>query len=178
VFFTPLSFTLFSNSWVILPIHYKRNINFYHNDLRLAARLFYKTSTNGRPGHYLASRCQRCSYATAAQINACKLAYIKLYCLLSNCCCFLRCQPDWELVNASNDDLSQDVAAGGDEVDTATVNAGAAENLDNPAEPLPPGWEEHCDDQGRVCYVNHNTRTTQWERPTALVHSARSSVLW
>ena len=55
----------------------------------------------------------------------------------------------------------------------AVTNAGATESLDNPTEPLPPGWEEHCDDQGRVCYVNHNTRTTQWERPTAFVfHSA------
>ena len=70
------------------------------------------------------------------------------------------CQPDWELVNASADETSQDVGAS-DEADSASVNADAAENL----EPLPPGWEEHEDDQGRICYVNHNTRTTQWERP-------------
>jgi len=77
-------------------------------------------------------------------------------------------QPDWELVNAPADDSSQDAGAGdGDELDSSSVNAGAAENLDSPAEPLPPGWEEHWDDQGRVCYVNHDTRTTQWERPTA-----------
>jgi len=76
-------------------------------------------------------------------------------------------QPDWELVNESTGESSQD-AAGADEVDTTSVNASAAENLESPAEPLPPGWEEHCDDQGRVCYVNHETRTTQWERPTAL----------
>jgi len=81
----------------------------------------------------------------------------------------LCCQPDWELVNASADDSSQDAGAG-DEDDATSENADAAENLDmvdNPSEPLPPGWEEHWDDQGRVCYVNHSTRTTQWERPTA-----------
>ena len=35
-----------------------------------------------------------------------------------------------------------------------------------PAEaPLPEGWEERQDSQGRAFYVNHNTRTTQWHRP-------------
>jgi len=80
------------------------------------------------------------------------------------------CQPDWELVNAPGDDTtSQDAGAGdGDDGgDDTSVNGAAADNLDGQAEPLPPGWEEHSDDQGRVCYVNHNTRTTQWERPTA-----------
>jgi len=42
------------------------------------------------------------------------------------CGYMVHCQPDWELVNASTDDLTQDVVDGsaGDEVDTATVNAG------------------------------------------------------
>ena len=31
---------------------------------------------------------------------------------------------------------------------------------------LPHGWEERVDSQGRNFYVNHNTRTTQWVRPT------------
>jgi len=82
--------------------------------------------------------------------------------------CKCVCQPDWELVNASADDLSQD--AGAEDDDETSENAAAAGNLedsvDGSSEPLPPGWEEHWDDQGRVCYVNHNTRTTQWERPT------------
>lgn len=30
---------------------------------------------------------------------------------------------------------------------------------------LPPGWEERRTDSGRVYYVNHVTRTTQWVRP-------------
>uniref|UniRef100_A0A8D2LH23 NEDD4-like E3 ubiquitin-protein ligase WWP2 n=1 Tax=Varanus komodoensis TaxID=61221 RepID=A0A8D2LH23_VARKO len=34
----------------------------------------------------------------------------------------------------------------------------------DPLGPLPPGWEKR-QDNGRVYYVNHNTRTTQWEDP-------------
>ncbi|KAJ8928932.1 hypothetical protein NQ314_018431 [Rhamnusium bicolor] len=32
--------------------------------------------------------------------------------------------------------------------------------------PLPQGWEERQDANGRTYYVNHLARTTQWERPT------------
>uniref|UniRef100_A0A3P9MUR8 E3 ubiquitin-protein ligase n=1 Tax=Poecilia reticulata TaxID=8081 RepID=A0A3P9MUR8_POERE len=32
--------------------------------------------------------------------------------------------------------------------------------------PLPPGWEERQDNLGRIYFVNHVTRTTQWHRPT------------
>ncbi|XP_053614991.1 E3 ubiquitin-protein ligase NEDD4 isoform X5 [Plodia interpunctella] len=47
---------------------------------------------------------------------------------------------DWEMVDASH------FAIGGD--------------------PLPPGWEERQDANGRTYYVNHIERSTQWERPT------------
>ncbi|KAM4749508.1 E3 ubiquitin-protein ligase NEDD4 isoform 3-T3 [Rhinophrynus dorsalis] len=30
---------------------------------------------------------------------------------------------------------------------------------------LPPGWEEKQDDKGRSYYIDHNTRTTTWEKP-------------
>ncbi|XP_036336682.1 E3 ubiquitin-protein ligase Nedd-4 isoform X3 [Rhagoletis pomonella] len=32
-------------------------------------------------------------------------------------------------------------------------------------DPLPSGWEERQDANGRTYYVNHTARTTQWERP-------------
>ncbi len=32
--------------------------------------------------------------------------------------------------------------------------------------PLPSGWEERQDANGRTYYVNHIARTTQWERPS------------
>eukprot|EP00123_Amoebidium_parasiticum_P018064 comp24090_c0_seq1/m.43425 comp24090_c0_seq1/g.43425 ORF comp24090_c0_seq1/g.43425 comp24090_c0_seq1/m.43425 type:complete len:807 (-) comp24090_c0_seq1:650-3070(-) len=33
-------------------------------------------------------------------------------------------------------------------------------------EPLPPGWEQRTDHRGRIFYVDHNTRSTTWHRPT------------
>ena len=36
-------------------------------------------------------------------------------------------------------------------------------------ESLPPGWEQKMDDSGRIYYVNHESRTTQWNRPTEYV---------
>uniref|UniRef100_A0A6S8B3I3 WW domain-containing protein n=2 Tax=Aureoumbra lagunensis TaxID=44058 RepID=A0A6S8B3I3_9STRA len=32
-------------------------------------------------------------------------------------------------------------------------------------ESLPPGWEEKVAPDGRTYYVDHNTRTTHWDRP-------------
>ena len=34
--------------------------------------------------------------------------------------------------------------------------------------PLPQGWEERKDRNGRSYYVDHTTRTTTWERPQPL----------
>ncbi|KAF0028291.1 hypothetical protein F2P81_019378 [Scophthalmus maximus] len=48
-------------------------------------------------------------------------------------------------------------------------NAGAAD-------PLPPGWERRVDDRGRIYYVDHNTRTTTWQRPT--MESVRNFEQW
>eukprot|EP00062_Callorhinchus_milii_P017713 gi/632970400/ref/XP_007901630.1/ PREDICTED: NEDD4-like E3 ubiquitin-protein ligase WWP1 isoform X2 [Callorhinchus milii] len=39
----------------------------------------------------------------------------------------------------------------------------SAEN--DPLGPLPPGWERRVDANDRVYFVNHNTKTTQWEDP-------------
>ncbi|XP_064640128.1 E3 ubiquitin-protein ligase Su(dx)-like [Lineus longissimus] len=38
----------------------------------------------------------------------------------------------------------------------------------NNPEPLPPGWEMRLDPHGRPYFVDHNTRTTTWERPQPL----------
>ncbi|EGV99884.1 E3 ubiquitin-protein ligase NEDD4 [Cricetulus griseus] len=44
----------------------------------------------------------------------------------------------------------------------------AASHLQHPPEPspLPPGWEERQDVLGRTYYVNHESRRTQWKRPS------------
>lgn len=38
--------------------------------------------------------------------------------------------------------------------------------FDSPLPPLPQGWEERQDANGRTYYVNHIARFTQWERPS------------
>ncbi|KAJ8717592.1 hypothetical protein PYW07_005522 [Mythimna separata] len=53
---------------------------------------------------------------------------------------------DWELVEPQPQQGVVQPAIGGD--------------------PLPPGWEERQDANGRTYYVNHIERSTQWERPT------------
>ena len=37
-------------------------------------------------------------------------------------------------------------------------------------------WEQRVDDRGRTYYVDHNTRTTSWHRPTA--ESVRNYQEW
>ena len=38
-------------------------------------------------------------------------------------------------------------------------------DLSDPLGQLPEGWEKRSDKNGRVYFVNHSTRTTQWEDP-------------
>lgn len=38
---------------------------------------------------------------------------------------------------------------------------------DDPSPQLPDGWEERKTNNGRCYFVNHVTKSTQWERPTA-----------
>ncbi|XP_012255034.2 E3 ubiquitin-protein ligase Su(dx) [Athalia rosae] len=45
---------------------------------------------------------------------------------------------------------------------------GEVENGNQPEEPLPAGWEMRYDVYGRRYYVDHNTRSTSWERPQPL----------
>lgn len=42
--------------------------------------------------------------------------------------------------------------------------------------PLPPGWEERQDANGRTYYVNHIARFTQWERPTESTTSSSANM--
>ena len=78
-------------------------------------------------------------------------------------------------------------STGGDTTDLDTApDSGGWELLDRPSPstnnspvqptgetattngPLPHGWEERQDANGRTYYVNHIARFTQWERPTAM----------
>uniref|UniRef100_UPI0037E9BDCB NEDD4-like E3 ubiquitin-protein ligase WWP1 n=1 Tax=Semicossyphus pulcher TaxID=241346 RepID=UPI0037E9BDCB len=55
---------------------------------------------------------------------------------------------------------------------TTTTTDGAKPRQQAPnagtSDPLPPGWEQRKDPHGRTYYVDHNTRTTTWERPQPL----------
>ncbi|XP_052755974.1 E3 ubiquitin-protein ligase Nedd-4 isoform X2 [Galleria mellonella] len=73
---------------------------------------------------------------------------------------------DWELVHAA--------PAAGEVHSVRTVPSAIgcdwelidASDLTVVGDPLPPGWEERQDGNGRTYYVNHIERSTQWERPT------------
>ncbi|KAH6911411.1 ubiquitin-protein ligase [Coprinopsis sp. MPI-PUGE-AT-0042] len=56
-----------------------------------------------------------------------------------------------------------------------TMSAGTPQRLvdDEQGNPLAPGWERRYDAQGRVYYVDHNTRTTHWYRPTQAGQASR-----
>ncbi|KAL5005295.1 hypothetical protein ScPMuIL_018751 [Solemya velum] len=52
------------------------------------------------------------------------------------------------------------------DMNSSPSEAGASGPIDNNAEPLAPGWEERTDSvSGRQYYLNHTTRTSQWDRP-------------
>ena len=38
--------------------------------------------------------------------------------------------------------------------------------MSEPLEALPPGWEQKATKEGRVYFIDHNSRKTQWKRPT------------
>ncbi len=86
-------------------------------------------------------------------------------------------QPGWEMVQeeVTEDEVAAAAAPSPPEEEPEEEEPDLApppEGEDGPdagvaaEDPLPPGWEERRDANGRIFYVNHNTRTTQWERPT------------
>ncbi|ODQ47649.1 hypothetical protein PICMEDRAFT_71697 [Pichia membranifaciens NRRL Y-2026] len=49
---------------------------------------------------------------------------------------------------------------------TSSSNARQFSSFEDQLGRLPPGWERRTDNFGRTYYVDHNTRTTTWKRPT------------
>ena len=43
------------------------------------------------------------------------------------------------------------------------------QDMENQNSLLPPGWEMRQDQRGRTFYIDHNTRTTTWQRPNSEV---------
>ena len=48
----------------------------------------------------------------------------------------------------------------------ASPSTAEAWSPDNDEDPLPEGWEERQDANGRTFYVDHINRRTQWDQPT------------
>ncbi|XP_015432898.1 PREDICTED: E3 ubiquitin-protein ligase NEDD4 isoform X3 [Dufourea novaeangliae] len=67
--------------------------------------------------------------------------------------------------NDNGDDASD--SGGWEMVQSVNVNhPSQTVAFDSPLAPLPPGWEERQDANGRTYYVNHIAKFTQWERPS------------
>nr|XP_056710851.1 NEDD4-like E3 ubiquitin-protein ligase WWP1 isoform X2 [Euleptes europaea] len=71
---------------------------------------------------------------------------------------------------ASSDLRNNAVAEAAKPRDSSNVSGEAVRQptANSSVEPLPPGWEQRKDPHGRTYYVDHNTRTTTWERPQPL----------
>lgn len=69
----------------------------------------------------------------------------------------------WEVVNREEQN----------ETDSSTSDGSGSSQPSTPASrqqpALPLGWEERQDANGRVYYVDHRTRRTQWDRPASIV---------
>lgn len=63
--------------------------------------------------------------------------------------------------------ITAGAAAGGSSDQHSSTGPGQQSQAE-PEEPLPPGWEMRFDSYGRKYYVDHNTRSTTWERPQPL----------
>ncbi|XP_065219668.1 E3 ubiquitin-protein ligase NEDD4 isoform X1 [Planococcus citri] len=74
-------------------------------------------------------------------------------------------EEDWEMViDAPSSQPPQQSSSSTNQ--TPQANQIPEGNVDHQGNPLPPGWEERQDANGRMYYVNHIARTTQWERPS------------
>ncbi|KAJ2452644.1 hypothetical protein EV183_002795 [Coemansia sp. RSA 2336] len=73
---------------------------------------------------------------------------------------------------SSRSDAAGPVSRNGTQASTEAAGGGASSNpanVQNTTESgqlLPRGWEQRVDHMGRTYYVDHNTRTTTWHRPT------------
>ncbi|XP_044049188.1 NEDD4-like E3 ubiquitin-protein ligase WWP2 isoform X3 [Siniperca chuatsi] len=59
---------------------------------------------------------------------------------------------------------------------TSSTEQASNSTTESTTDSLPEGWEKRVDQRGRYYYVDHNTRTTTWQRPTA--ESVRNYQQW
>ena len=63
--------------------------------------------------------------------------------------------------------LSRDTHGGGSQNVTIGAGSDPPNDIFNTSTDLPEGWEARSTTTGRYYYVNHHTRSTQWQKPTA-----------
>ena len=82
-------------------------------------------------------------------------------------------QPAENIEEAPEETPAQDVSGS----TTPSSNGSGDSNWEVVDNPLPPGWEEKTDNLRRTYYVDHNSRTTTWRRPTggAVIQAQESS---
>ncbi|MCO5600910.1 hypothetical protein L7F22_055027 [Adiantum nelumboides] len=85
--------------------------------------------------------------------------------MLAATCCRDESGVDWLLCSSGCASTSAAV-----EASLAAGAVNGSTNMRNEStpegQPLPPGWEKRTDHLGRTYYVDHNTRTTTWTRPS------------
>lgn len=78
--------------------------------------------------------------------------------------------PPAPAIGAAGSGAMSSTTANGGQIPAAVQAATTANRNFNPNEdqlgPLPTGWERRIDPLGRTYYVDHNTRTTTWHRPS------------
>ena len=72
----------------------------------------------------------------------------------------------WDAQAENNEDEAEEETPAVSEATTPSSNGSGDSNWEVVDNPLPPGWEEKTDNLRRTYYVDHNTRTTTWRRPT------------
>ena len=83
----------------------------------------------------------------------------------------------WDQQPAENTEETETEAQAVSEATTPSSNGSGDSNWEVVDNPLPPGWEEKTDNLRRTYYVDHNSRTTTWRRPTggAVIQAQESS---
>jgi E3 ubiquitin-protein ligase NEDD4 len=67
----------------------------------------------------------------------------------------------------TNDRSTNNLEAASNNPSTSNTNISTTSNATTDNNDLPQGWERRVDHLGRPYYVDHNTRTTTWKRPSA-----------
>lgn len=87
-------------------------------------------------------------------------------------------EPGWELVDSIMNATLNDIGASGplrQEENQAGPTHQEIQEETEALEPLAPGWEQKTTAAGRTYYINHTTRSTQWQRPGPSASSSTAS---